>query len=208
MRKAYKYRIYQTKATEKKLFWTLERLRELYNAALTERRDAYNFHVRQHGNFYDETIRKQLTSELTVNYNQQQNDLPEIKHEMRPEYKEIAAHVLQDALRRLDKAFDAFFRRVRNGQEPGYPRFKGKNRYDSFTYPDGAGWKFDGQFLHLSKIGHAKVKLHRPLEGKIKTVTMKREVDQWYVTFSCEVANAEQLPLSYEDVGIDLGVSH
>ena len=62
--------------------------------------------------------------------------------------------------------------------------------------------------MHLSQIGHAKVKLHRPLEGKIKTVTMKREVDQWYVTFSCEVANAEQLPLSYEDVGIDLGVSH
>ncbi len=76
------------------------------------------------------------------------------------------------------------------------------------TYPDGAGWKFDGQFLHLSKIGKAQVKLHRPMEGKIKTVTIKREVDQWYCTFSCEVADAEKLPMSYEDVGIDLGVSH
>jgi putative transposase len=206
--KTYKYRLYPNKETEKKLFWTLERLRELYNAALTERRDAYNFHVRQHGNFYDETIRKQLTSELTVNYNQQQNALPEIKAEMRQEYQDIAAHVLQDALRRLDKAFQNFFRRVRNGQEPGYPRFKGRDRYDSFTYPDGAGWKFDGDKLHLSKIGKAKVRLHRPLEGKIKTVTIKKEVNHWYVTFSCEGADAENLPLSYEDVGIDLGVSH
>lgn len=208
MLKAYKYRIYPNHETERKLFWTLQRLRELYNAALTERRDAYNFHVRQHANFYDETIRKQLTSELTVNYNQQQNDLPEIKHELREEYQDIAAHVLQDALRRLDKAFQNFFRRVKNGQEPGYPRFKGRDRYDSFTYPDGAGWKFDGAKVHLSKIGSAKVKLHRPLEGKMKTVTIKREVNQWYVTFSCEVADAEKLPVSYEDVGIDLGVSH
>src|SRR3989442_15338956 len=108
MRKAYKYRIYPTKATEKKLFWTLSRCRELYNAALTERRDAYNFHVRSNGGFYDEPTRKHLTSELTVNYNQQQNALPEIKHEIRQEYQEIAAHVLQDVLRRLDKAFDGF----------------------------------------------------------------------------------------------------
>jgi putative transposase len=116
--------------------------------------------------------------------------------------------VLQDVLRRLDRAFQAFFRRCKNGEKPGFPRFQGRNRYDSFTYPDGAGWKFDGQYLHLTKIGRIKVKLHRPLEGKIKTVTIKREVDQWYVTFSCEIPEPEQLPLSSEDVGIDLGVTH
>jgi len=170
----------------------------LYNAALTERRDAYKY------------------AGKSVSYYDQQNDLPEIKAEIRQEYQDIAAHVLQDVLRRLDKAFQNFFRRCKNGENPGYPRFQGRNRYDSFTYPDGAGWKLTIEeqgkklkgTLSLSKIGKAKVTLHRPLEGKIKTVTMKREVDQWYVTFSCEVEAPEKLPESVEDVGIDLGVTH
>lgn len=190
MRKTLKYRIYPTKETERKLFWTLTRCRELYNAALSERKDAYKY------------------AGKSISYYDQQNDLPQIKAEIREEYQDIAAHVLQDVLRRLDKAFQHFFRRCRNGENPGFPRFQGRDRYDSFTYPDGAGWKFDGCSLHLTKIGKAKVKLHRPLEGKIKTVTIKREVDEWYVTFSCEVPEPEKLPVSYEDVGIDLGVTH
>jgi putative transposase len=190
MRKAFQYRVYPNQATEKKLYFTLNRCRELYNAALSERKDAYQY------------------ARKSISYYDQQNDLPEIKAQIREEYQEIAAHVLQDVLRRLDRAFQAFFRRVANGETPGYPRFQGRNRYNSFTYPDGAGWKFDGTYLHLTKIGKAKVKLHRPLEGKIKTVTIKQEVDQWYVTFSCEVPEPEKLPVSYEEVGIDLGVTH
>ncbi len=216
MRKAYKYRLDPKKATEKKLQWTLDRCREMYNAALTERRDAYNFHVRQHPNYYDAPTRKQRTRELTVGYTEQQNALPEMKAELREEYQDIAAHVLQDVLRRLDRAFQNFFRRCKNGEHPGYPRFQGRNRYDSFTYPDGAGWKLTVQeqgkklkgILHLTKIGKIPVKLHRPLIGKIKTVTIKREVDEWYVTFSCEVEEPEKLPVSYQDVGLDLGVTH
>lgn len=184
---AFKYRLYPNKATEQRLDWTLARCCELYNAALTERRDAYNFHVRQHSCYYDEDTRKRRTSELTVNYNSQQNDLPFIKHKVREEYQDIAAHVLQDVLRRLDKAFQAFFRRVKQGDTPGYPRFKSRTRYDSFTYPDGAGWKREGNRLHLTKIGTCKVVLHRPMEGTIKTLTVKREGDQWYAVFSCEV---------------------
>jgi putative transposase len=187
--KAFKYRLHPNKETEKKLFFVLARCRELYNAALSERRDAYKY------------------AGKSVTVYEQKRDLVDIKH-IREEYKDIASHVIQDVLFRLDKAFQAFFRRVRNGEEPGYPRFKGRNRYDSFTYPDGAGWKFDGTKLHLSKIGSIKVKLHRPPIGKIKTVTVKREVDQWYVCFACEVDAPPQLPLSYEDVGIDLGVTH
>ncbi len=143
-----------------------------------------------------------------VSYNQQQNDLPEIKHEIREEYQDIAAHVLQDVLHRLEKGMKAFYRRIREGQTPGFPRFKGRDRYDSFTYPDGAGWKLEGNKLHLSKIGTIRVKMHREMQGKMKTVTIKKEVDQWYVTFVCEVPPAKMLPVSYEDVGIDLGVSH
>src|SRR5947209_5312579 len=217
MQKTFKYRLYLDKATEQKLTWTLSRCRELYNAGLTERRDSYNFHVRQHPNYYDEETRKELTEELTVNYYSQQNDLPEIKADLREEYQEIAAHVLQDVLRRLDKAFQNFFRRVReHAKEPGYPRFQGKNRYNSFTYPDEVGWKLTVEeqgkkikgMLTLSKIGTAKVTMHRKLEGKIKTCTIKGEVDEWYVVFSCEVEAPPKLPLSYEDVGIDLGVTH
>ncbi|HCI82501.1 MAG TPA: transposase [Ktedonobacter sp.] len=206
--KAFKYRLYPNKAMTDKLEWTFARCCELYNAALTERRDAYTFHVKQHPCYYDEDRRKRLSSELTVCYTSQQNDLPDIKANLREEYRDIAAHVLQDVLRRLEKAFQAFFRRVTHGETPGYPRFKSYARYDSFTYPDGAGWKLDGNRLHLSKLGTCKVKLHRKLQGKIKTVTIKREVDQWYVVFSCEVARSEPLPVSYEDVGIDVGVSH
>lgn len=190
MRKTYKYRLYLNKITEKKLYWTLARCRELYNAALSERKDAYKY------------------AGKSITYYDQQNDLPEIKHELRPEYQDIGSHVLQDVLNRLKKAFDNFFRRIKNGEQPGYPRFQGRNRYDSFTYPDGAGWKLEGNTLHLTKIGDIKIKLHRPMIGKIKTVTIKREVDQWFVTFSCEVEEPEKLPVSYEDVGIDLGVTH
>ena len=190
MRKTFKYRLYPNQETTSKLYWTLDRCRELYNAALSERKDAYKY------------------AGISVSYYDQQNDLPEIKNVIREEYQDIAAHVLQDVLRRLDKAMQAFFRRVKNGETPGYPRFQGRDRYDSFTYPDIAGWKLEGNQLHLSKIGTVKVVLHRPIEGKMKTVTIKREGDEWYVSFSCEVAEPEKLPVSYEDVGIDLGVSH
>jgi putative transposase len=141
---------------------------------------------------------------------------------IRTEYQDIGSHGLQDVLHRLNKAFDHFFRKVERKRaghfvgNPGYTRFQGRNRYTSFTYPDGAGWKltveergekFAGTLL-LAKIGEAKVKLHRQPQGQIKTVTIKREVDQWYVIFSCQVAEPEKLPASYEDIGIDLGVTH
>jgi len=212
-RKAFKYRLYPNKETTSKLYWTLNRCRELYNAALSERKDSYKKHERTvlYHNEQGVCIAMQMQANLRVrdvSYLDQQNELPEIKSELREEYQDIAAHVLQDVLRRLDKAMQAFFRRVREGQTPGYPRFQGRDRYTSFTYPDIAGWKLEGNILHLSKIGTIKVKLHRPIEGMIKTVTIKREVDQWYVTFSCEVKEPEKFPISSEDVGIDLGVSH
>ncbi len=209
--KAYKYRIYTNTATTEKLQCVLDRCRELYNAALSERKDAYKLHSRQtiYQNEQGQCIVAIMEAPIRLKficYYDQQNDLPQIK-EMRPEYKEIAAHVLQDVIRRVEKAFDAFFRRVRNGEKPGYPRFKGKNWYDSFTYPDHAGWKLEGNRLRLSKIGTAKVKLHREMQGTIKTLSIKREGQHWYAVFSCEVKTV-RLPLSYEDVGIDLGVTH
>src|SRR5579875_2375501 len=182
VRKAYKFRLYPNKQQEAKLLWTLDLCRELYNAALQERRDAYEMHVKRHPGYYDEETRKQLTRELTTGYYEQKRDLPEIK-ELRPEYNDIYSQVLQDVLLRLKRAFDGFFKRVKRGEKPEYR-------------------------LILSKIGTLKLKLHREIEGTIKTCTIKYEVGQWYVIFSCEVKQPEPLPVSYEDIGIDLGITH
>jgi putative transposase len=135
--------------------------------------------------------------------------LPEIKAELREEYQDIYSQVLQDVLLRLERAFKAFFRRVKNGEEPGYPRFQGQNRYDSFTYPQSGGFSLTHDSrVCLSKIGSIKVKLHRPLEGKMKTCTIKHEAGHWYVIFSCEVVQPELSPLVESEIGIDLGVTH
>jgi putative transposase len=200
--KTYKYRIYPNEATTEKLQWVLDRCRELYNAALSERKDAYKY------------------AGKSINVYEQKRDLVEIKEVLRPEYQEIASHVLQDVMFRLNKAYNDFFRRVRNGQRPGYPRFQGRNRYDSFTYSYNAGWKLDKRErpvdkkgmvranLHLSKLGTIKLYLHRDLVGTIKTLTIKREGTEWYAVFACEIEKSETLEVSYEDVGIDLGVTH
>ena len=105
---------------------------------------------------------------------------------MRPEYRDIHSQVLQDVLTRLDRAFQAFFRRVKAGETPGYPRFQGANRYNCFTYKQfGNGATLDNGFLVLSKIGRVAVRWSRPIEGTPKTVTISREADGWYVCFSC-----------------------
>src|SRR2546428_1632886 len=101
--KAYKYRLYPNKKQAEHLQWVLDRCRELYNSALQERRDAYEMTVKQHPDYYDETTRKQLTQEHALNYNQQAAQLPEIKA-IRSEYSDIHSQVLQDVLRRVDKA--------------------------------------------------------------------------------------------------------
>jgi putative transposase len=186
-RKAFKYRLYPTRQQERVLLWTLTRCRELYNAALQERRDAYRM------------------AGVSIRCYDQINQLPDIKQE-RPEYADIHSQVLQDVLRRVDKAMQGFFRRIKAGQKPGYPRFQGRNRYDSFTYPQ-VGFALTGERLTLSKIGDVKVRLHRPMVGQVKTCSIKREADQWYVCFSCEVEE-EALKACEEAVGIDLGLLH
>jgi putative transposase len=109
----------------------------------------------------------------------------------------------------MGKAFKAFFRRVKSGENPGYPRFQGRNRYDSFTYPQAGGFSLThDKRVCLSKIGSIKLKLHRKLEGTPKTCTIKHEAGQWYVVFSCQVDQGEPLPPAESEVGIDLGTFH
>ena len=115
--------------------------------------------------------------------------------------------MLQDVLRKADKAFKAFFARCKRGDTPGYPRYKGRNHFDSFTYPQGGYSLTHDNRVCLSKIGTIKVKLHREIKGTIKTCTIKREGECWYVVFACEVEQ-EPLEVCDEAVGIDLGLLH
>ncbi|HXN24833.1 MAG TPA: transposase, partial [Candidatus Dormibacteraeota bacterium] len=182
-RKTFKFRLYPNRKQREQMLATLDACREIYNAGLQERIGAWR--------------RRTL-----VNYDAQQNQLPEIKA-IRTELLDLYSHALQDPLPRLDKAFKAFFRRCKSGPTPGFPRFKGRNRFDSFTYPD--GFKLSGGRLQLSKIGNIKVKQHRSMEGKSKTVTIKRECGGWYATF---VVEFEPVALVRKDteIGVDVGL--
>jgi putative transposase len=124
-----------------------------------------------------------------------------------PEYSEVPSQGLQDVLWRLDRTFYAFFRRVTAGEKPGYPRFQGRNRYHRITYPqDGTGVAFDGGILTLSKRGRVPKRVHRPLEGTPKTVTISQEADGWYDGVSCTAVPAQPLPPTGQETGGDVGV--
>ena len=124
-----------------------------------------------------------------------------------PEYAGIHAQVLQDVLTRLDKTYQAFLRRLKAGQTPGFPRFHGRTRYHSFTYKQyGNGARLDNGFLLLSKIGRSAVRWSRPLEGTPKTITFTREADGWYAIISCADLPAQPLPPAGRETGLDLGL--
>jgi putative transposase len=188
--KAYKFRIKPSKSIAQTFAQWLDGCRELYNAGLQERRDAWK------------------TSRTSVNYHAQAAQLSSIK-EQRPDIARINAQVLQDTLRKLSKTFDAFFRRVKAGDTPGYPRYKGKRFFKSFTFPQAKGaFRIEGKRLHLSKIGKVKIIQHREIEGEIKTCTIKREADGWYAIFIVEENQSRWLPKTGEVVGVDVGISN
>lgn len=188
----YRYRLYPTPAQQTVLCETLETCRGLYNSLLNERKHDYEVYGKA-PSCYD-----------------QQKRLPAWK-ETHPELSTVFSQVLQNVAKRVGLAFDAFFRRVQTAPasgypKPGYPRFKGRGQYDSITYPQ-AGFKIEGQAVCLSKIGTVKARLHRPLDGRVKTCTARRMAGKWFVCFSVEV-EAEPFPLSGEQIGIDVGLNH
>jgi putative transposase len=186
--RGYKFKFKSNAKFEAACNLTLDLCRELYNSALQERRDAYQING------------------VSLNYHAQAIQLPEIK-EIRGEVGGVYSQVLQDVLRRVEKTYAGFFRRVKKGERPGYPRFKPASRYDSFTYPQN-GFRLAGNKLHLSKIGSCRIHLSRLIEGTIKTCTIKREVDGWYVIFAVEENQCRFFPKTGERVGIDVGIEN
>jgi putative transposase len=190
MLKAYKFRIYPTKSQKTAMERTLDLCRWTYNQTLAYRKNAWEKESRSASKY------------------ETHNLLPPWKAE-KPELKDVYAQTLQNVQERVDLALKAFFRRVRAGEKPGYPRFRGKGWYDSFTYPqpEKGGNIVDGM-LRLPKIGDIKIKLHRPIEGKIKRLTVRRAATgKWFACFSVE---QEDLPTPpWKDgslVGVDVGL--
>jgi putative transposase len=194
LRKAYKYKLKPTPDQERQLEEVVWHCRMLYNTALEQRITAYQ------------------RCGVTLTCSQQQAELPVVKAAF-PDYGEIYSQVLQDVLTRLEKTYQAFFRRVqasKAGQAPGFPRFQGRDRYHSFTYKQyGNGARLDNGFLVLSKIGRVAVRWSRPegpWEGTPKTVTISHEADGWYASISCADVPARPLPPTGQETGIDLGL--
>lgn len=189
MRKTFKYRLRPTKSQETKMLKILDECRWLYNHLLEQRKTAY----------------EQAGKGLSL-YDQHAT-LPTLKQE-RPSLAIVHSQVLQNVAVRIDLAFKAFFRRVKTGEKPGYPRFRTQGRYDSFCYPQApSGCQVNSDNVYLSKIGNVRLVLHRPPEGKPKTVCVRRTpTGKWFLTVSCEVEPVS-MPDSGEKVGIDVGLS-
>ena len=184
----YKEKLRPTPAQERALENVLWRCRELYNAALEQRIAAWQRRQVSVSRYHQEAELKDLLAEF-------------------PDYAAIHSHTLQDVLARLDKTYQAFFRRVQRGEKAGFPRFKGRSRYHSFTFKEyGNGARLDNGVLVLSKIGRISVHWSRPIKGTPKTVTISKEVDGWYVAISCADVPVRRLPRTGQETGIDLGL--
>lgn len=163
---------------------------DLYNACLEQRRRAW-------------------AQKKSLGYYDQQNELPRLKAEL-PEYIPLGSHALQETVRRVDRAFQAFFRRVRRGDKPGFPRYKSRRAFVGFCYPDKAGWKFErgpnGKHgvLHLSNLGAIKARGKPRQWGEPRQLVLSRISGSWYatITIRCQPVRAAGNGV----VGIDLGV--
>ena len=191
-----KYRVFPSKPQERVLNETLAVCRQVYNSMVHERTVCYE------------------TQGQSPSMREQQKEMTQWK-KGHAELASVHSQVLQNVAIRVELAFQAFFRRVKlrqagapggnkAGEEPGYPRLKGNGQYDSFTYPQ-EGYKVGQSSVTLSKIGQVKAKVHRPCPGTIKTCTVRKDGEKWYVCFSCEY-EAVPLPACHASVGIDAGL--
>jgi putative transposase len=186
MRKSFQYRIYPTKKQLTLLENTLEQCRLMYNHLLEMRKQSWELE-KKGLSIYD-----------------QMNTFKALKQRV-PDLNAVHSQVLQDIARRIELAYLSFFRRVKRGEKPGYPRFHGRGRYTSFTYPQ-SGFKVGEASVSLSKIGKVRAVIHRPTEGIIKACTVKKTATgKWFVSFSCEIEKST-LPHLENFVGLDAGV--
>jgi putative transposase len=189
MIRTHKYRLYPSRTQETNLFRVLDACRGLYNMALAERKYTYQRERR--------SVSQAEGYEIGKRYRQ-----------TFPYADQVFSQTVQSVIEQVDRAFQAFFRRLKAGEKLGYPRFKGHTRFNSFLFKQfGVGARLDGRRLKLFGIGRVRVRWHRPLEGDIKTVRILHKAGHWYACFTCAVEEAEPLPATGQAVGIDVGIS-
>lgn len=187
--KTFKYRLYPSKSQTSKMVQTLDGCRWLYNHFLEKRISAWK------------------EEQKNLSRYGQSNTIKDLKNEY-PFLNGIHSQVLQNISMRIDLAFRAFFRRLKTKEKPGFPRFQGYERYDSFTFPQ-SGYSLKDNYVTLSKIGNVKIKLHRPIEGTIKTCTIKRTpTGKWFVNFSCDIKDAPIEQPIEPTIGLGMGLEH
>jgi putative transposase len=186
MRKTFQYKAKLSKSVERKALNWLYLCRNLYNSCLEQRISLY------------------AQRKIGISGYTQSKELPLLKQEF-PEYKEVSAQTLQEVIDRIQKAYDSFFRRLKKGETPGFPRFKGKDRYNSFVLKQ-TGWKLEKNNLIVKNIGKFKLFLSRPILGDIKTITVKYTSNGWFINFSCDNVPLKPLPQVNKEIGIDVGL--
>lgn len=187
MRRTFKYKVELNQKTKGQALKVLHLCRILYNTALEQRISIYK------------------QSQKSISAYDQINQLPELKKAF-PEFKQIPSQTAQDVIQRGDRAHKAFFRRLKAGEKPGFPRFKSFDRYDSFTLTQ-AGWNIQGKHLIIPKIGRFKVRWSRPITGIIKTVNIRKAASgRWFVCFSCDDVPKRIFPETTKEIGIDVGI--
>lgn len=190
MRMTYKFKAISSEITIQKAEHWLHLCQQLYNTALEQRIQAYK------------------RCGITLSTYSQSNELPELKAAF-PEFKQVGSQVLQDVVERVGKAFQGFFSRLKRiGVKAGFPRFRSRARYNSFTLKQ-AGWKLEGRHLKIKGIGIFKLFLSREIQGRIKTVTVRRDAcGDWWVCFSCDEVPSRVYPEpQFEGVGLDVGLN-
>jgi putative transposase len=186
MRKSFVYRAYPSRSARIRAENALELCRQLYNNCLEERKSAWD------------------KNQQSISRFEQAKTLPILKKD-HPEFGDVPSQTLQEVVERLDKSFQNFFRRVKTGETPGYPRFKAKDRYHSLILKQ-AGWTLKENKLVIKKFGLFRIRLHRPIQGTIKNIAIKKSVTgKWYAIFSCENVPLRLLPISTKAIGLDVG---
>lgn len=189
-----KYRLYPSKSQQSKINGMLEICRQVYNSMLLSRKVSYE------------------VENKTLSRYEQQNQLPVWKDKIDsdgnmlfPELKDIYSHTLQDVANRVDLAYKAFFRRVKNGETPGFPRFKGRNQYNSLTYTENVSFTVNKSDIKFAKIGNVKAIIHRQLPGEPRQCILSKQGNDWYACIAVEVEK-ETLSESNKIIGMDMGL--
>lgn len=182
--------MYPNANQQRELETMIETHRRLYNACLEQRKTSYE------------------TSKKSVKY-KEQSAWFKLERATNPYFARLNFSSAQATMRRLEKAYAAFFRRVKAGLEPGYPRFKGRDRFNTVEFPThGDGNRLIGNRLRVQHVGTIRVNVHRPHEGTIKTVSVTNDGGKWYVVLSCDLQEVVVEPNGLPSVGIDLGLEH